>query len=401
MHNLFLMTVLSMMLARHLISVSKGELVLTVSGTILVIFLLSLEIKTNLINTVIIFFAPFLVFILLLFFVFDTSFDQHMWFSNIYPMVILGFMANRIQNNLNFKVFKSNFLLNSEEERTSSLYQQTLVQNEKLNQKNKEVEIQKNKIKTTHEQVINSVSYAKYIQTAMFPKNNLFSNYFADYFILFKPRDIVSGDFYWAKKINNTLIYATADCTGHGVAGAMVSMLGMSLLNEVVSKPQNNTAARILDDLRNSIKASLKQKDEESINKDGMDIALCLVNLETKELQFAGAYNPLYIVRAGKLIELKADRQPIAIHIKEKAFTNHVFNLQKDDILYTFSDGFADQFNGKTQEKFKIKRFRELLLKNSKNTLNVQRHLLEQTLSSWQGKAVQVDDILVVGVKIN
>ncbi len=406
-YNVFLTSVLLMMLAKCIVHLNDTSLASVVSGTILVAFIISLDIKTSLVNTMIIYFAPIIIFILLLIFFFDIQKEQHITLTNIYPIIILGFAINRIQNKLSFKVFKSNFLLNSEKEKTKTLYEETIAINEDLNQKNEEIEaqkdeivIQKTEIEKAHKHVLSSVNYAKRIQNAMLPTNELFNAYFSEYFILFKPRDIVSGDFYWAKKINNTLIFAAADSTGHGVPGAFVSMLGMSLLNEIVGNHEITTAGQILDNLRYAIKTSLKQTDKKSVSKDGMDIALCTINLDTNELQYAGAYNPLYIIRYSELIELKADRQPIAIHIKEKEFTNHTFNLQKNDILYLFSDGYIDQFNGLTNEKFKTKRFKKLLNNNANKSLTEQKQILEQNLNQWQGNAKQLDDIIIIGTKI-
>ena len=275
-----------------------------------------------------------------------------------------------------------------------------LQQNEEISAQRDEIETQKQKLEISHEKIISSVNYAKRIQTAMLPTEELFNKYFAEYIILFKPKDIVSGDFYWAKKVNNILVIAAADCTGHGVPGAFVSMLGMSLLNEIIINSKNITAGQVLNDLRTSIKTSLKQQNKDSASKDGLDIALCVINFDTNELQFAGAYNPLYIIRNNELIELKADRQPIAIHIKEKDFTNHKFNLQKEDLLYMFSDGYIDQFNGKTNEKFKTKRFKKLLTDNANKSLTKQKQILEQNLIQWQGNAKQLDDIVIIGTKI-
>jgi serine phosphatase RsbU (regulator of sigma subunit) len=266
--------------------------------------------------------------------------------------------------------------------------------------RNKEIEEQKNELEISHKKIIHSVNYAKRIQSAMLPTSDLFNEYFEEHFIFYRPKDIVSGDFYWAKKLDDILYFAVADCTGHGVPGAFVSVLGISLLNEIVAKNRDYNTAQILDELRTSIKTSLKQKDIKSDSKEGMDIALCTINLKTNEMQFAGAYNPLYIIRRDELVEIKADRQPIAIHRKEKEFTNHIVRLQKEDLVYLFSDGFIDQFGGDSKEKFKTKRFKNLIIENSNKTLLEQYQIIEQTFDNWKTDAKQIDDVAILAVKI-
>ncbi len=401
LYNIFLASLLLMMLANCIVHLNENSLASVVSGTILVIFMISLDIKTSVVNTIIIYLAPIVVFILVLVVFFNLQKEQKLILSNIYPIIIIGYTTNRIQNKLSFKNFKSNFLLNVEKEKTIAF-------NEELNQKNEKLEAQKHKITTqkteiekAHKNMLSSISYAQLIQNAMLPTNELFNTHFSEYFILFKPRDIISGDFYWAKKVNNILIFAAADSTGHGVPGALLSMLGMSLLDEIVRNYQITTAGQVLDNLRYAIKTSLNQNDANDVNKDGMDIALCVINLETNELQYAGAYNPLYIIRNTEFIELKADRQPIAVHIEEKQFTNHTLNLQQNDILYLFSDGYSDQFNELTNKKFTTRRFKKVLTDIANNSLSKQKQILEQNLNQWLGNTKQIDDILVMGVKIN
>ena len=266
--------------------------------------------------------------------------------------------------------------------------------------RNKEIETQKNELETSHKKIIHSVNYAKRIQSAMLPTNDLFNEHFEEHFIFYRPKDIVSGDFYWAKRLDDILYFAVADCTGHGVPGAFVSVLGISLLNEIVAKNRNFNTAQILDALRTSIKISLKQEDIKSDSKEGMDIALCAINIETLEMQYAGAYNPLFIIRNDEFIEIKADKQPIAIHRKESSFTNHVVNLKKNDLIYLFSDGFIDQFGGDSKEKFKTKRFKKLIIENSNKPLSDQYQIIGQTFDNWKTDSKQIDDVAILAVKI-
>lgn len=294
---------------------------------------------------------------------------------------------------------RSNFFNNKRltEEKLIAKNQNLILQNQ-----NNEIQQQKLEIENNHKKIISSVNYASRIQNAMLPAHALFKENFSEYFIFFQPREIVSGDFYWIKKVNNTILFAAADCTGHGIPGAFLSILGMSFLNEVSSNQQEYNAGQILNNLRESIKTSLNQRDINSNNNnDGMDIALCVIDLETKILQYAGAYNPLYLKRKGEeLMVVSADRQPIGINSKEDDFTNHTFHLKQDDVIYLFSDGFIDQFKEKTFEKYKISRFNKLLVQHSNLSLKKQKLKLVKSFEDWKGEQDQTDDVVVIGVKI-
>ena len=248
--------------------------------------------------------------------------------------------------------------------------------------------------------ITDSILYAESIQNAILPDMEFMKKEMPEHFVLFKPKDIVSGDFYWVKKIRNFLIIAAVDCTGHGVPGAFMSMLGTSFLNETVSKAKFDKANEILERLRKMVKVSLKQTGKDIEQKDGMDMALCILDLDNKEMQYAGAYNPLYLIRDGELIEYKADRQPVAIHYVEKEFTNHVIRLQEGDAIYIFSDGFYDQLGGELNKKFLSKNFKSLLLEINKESMDQQKDLLEKTLREWMKNMEQIDDILVMGIRV-
>jgi serine phosphatase RsbU (regulator of sigma subunit) len=234
---------------------------------------------------------------------------------------------------------------------------------------------------------------------------------FPESFVLFRPKDIVSGDFYWFDKLEipgqeDMVLGVVADCTGHGVPGALMSMLGISslsgILKEIENLPEYNpNASEILDKLRDKIKVSLRQTGKVGEQKDGMDIVLCKIDYQAKKLHFAGANNPILMVRKGEIIEYKGDRMPIGIHMgKEKPFTNHVIDCQVGDLIYLFSDGFVDQFGGDEGRKFLIKNLRELLLSISSEPMDKQKLMIENTLDNWKKNYAQVDDILLVGLKI-
>ena len=272
--------------------------------------------------------------------------------------------------------------------------------NEEITAQRDEIFNQKQKIEKYSKNITDSIKYAKRIQQAALPEISEVNTIFNDYFIFFKPRDIVSGDFYWIKKVNDKIIFTAADCTGHGVPGAFMSMLGISILNEITAEKKDLTAADILNLLRERIKEYLKQTGKEDEAKDGMDISLCILDPEMQKIQFAGANNPLYIVNKDGLTEIKPDRQPIGIYLKEHDFKNNIIDVKKDDKLYLFSDGFVDQFGGESGKKYMIKRFKEFLVSVYNKSMSEQNSLLEKELINWKGNYSQIDDILILGVKI-
>ncbi len=265
----------------------------------------------------------------------------------------------------------------------------------------KKINAQKIEIEKSHDNIQHSINYASRIQKALLPEDHFFAQNFSSFFIINKPREVVSGDFYFLKKKENQIIIAVADCTGHGVPGAFVSMLGISFLNEIINEDKTENAAEILEQLRIKVKTSLKQIDKKSRNKDGMDIAVCVLNTQSVMLSFAGANNPLFIQKKNSFEEIKATRNPIGIHPKEIPFKNNEIQLQKHDKIYMFSDGYADQFGGKRGMKFKKNNFRELFTDNYTCSLSEQKILLNKTIENWQGsKYKQTDDILIIGIEI-
>jgi serine phosphatase RsbU (regulator of sigma subunit) len=249
-------------------------------------------------------------------------------------------------------------------------------------------------------ELIDSIRYASYIQSALLPSKEMFDRLLPENFIFFKPRDVVSGDFYWISKFKNDVIVAVADCTGHGVPGAFLSMLGISFLNEIVGKGYCNSPSSILNQLRERVMKSLHQTGEKKEQKDGMDITLCMLDFENDQLQYAGANNPIYIIRKGYLIEIKGDRMPIGINIvEEKSFTNHLINLEENDMIYLITDGYPDQFGGQNERKLKYKPFKNILLRIYSMQMQEQVLILEEELFKWMGNVCQIDDILIVGFK--
>jgi len=280
-----------------------------------------------------------------------------------------------------------------------------------LRQANQEIEAQrdlvtrqKETIEEIHKEVTDSIQYAKRLQTSALPNLSDLRSRFSDLFILFKPRDVVSGDFYWYAQIDKTMVFTVADCTGHGVPGAFMSMLGISLLKEIVIKEGITRPDMILNKLREEIVKALGQTGITGEQKDGMDISLCAVDLDTLELKWSGANLPCIIVREGSLTELKGDKMPIAIYEKMESFRLHEFTLRKNDLIYLSGDGYHDQFGGPENKKFLSKRFKELLLSISPETMEDQERILFETLDNWQNgyrmKYQQTDDITVLGIKV-
>jgi serine phosphatase RsbU (regulator of sigma subunit) len=261
---------------------------------------------------------------------------------------------------------------------------------------------QRDKIALQNTFITDSIEYAKRIQSALFPQDKFLSKVLKEYFIYMKPKNIVSGDFYWVSEKDNKIIITVSDCTGHGVPGAFMSMLGIAFLNEIVNKSKKIQANEILEQLRDNIIDSLHQEYGIKGSKDGMDMALCVIDKKTLKMQSAGAYNSVYIIRKKELHEIKADKMPVGIHAVKvnKGFVNHEFDLEKDDELYLFSDGYIDQFGGEKGMKFKQRLFKELLVKISGMSMEDQKREIEENMKQWQGDYSQLDDMMIMGVKI-
>lgn len=261
---------------------------------------------------------------------------------------------------------------------------------------------QRNQIEKQNDEIKASILYASRIQAAVLPPKESFGQHFGEHFILFKPKDIVSGDFYYLNTKDDKIIVAAADCTGHGVPGAFMSVLGTSLLNHILSQVDSDfTAGDILTRLRAEVKKALGQSKDDSEAKDGMDISLCVMKKGANKIHYAGAYNPLIIVRNKKVIRYKGDPMPIGVHIKEKEyFTDHELEIQKGDMVYMYSDGYQDQFGGSDNRKFLPKNLRSKLLEISDKTMHEQQKILDQVFEDWKGEKKQLDDVLVIGLRI-
>lgn len=260
---------------------------------------------------------------------------------------------------------------------------------------------QKLEIETQKDYLTAGINYARRIQKAVFPSGKTLSDNFPEHFILFKPLDVVSGDFYWYKQSGNEVFIAAADCTGHGVPGAFMSILGITFLNELINETKSGKPNEILDQLRLNVIRSLHQSDGKNNVKDGMEVALCRFNMESGILQFSGAFRPLFLLRDNNIQHIAGDNVPIAVYDDDDTpFTCSEIQLMKNDIVYIFSDGYVDQIGGPERKTFKTKRLKELLLNISGLAMCEQRSLLDGKIKEWQGELNQIDDILVIGIKI-
>ena len=252
-------------------------------------------------------------------------------------------------------------------------------------------------LKLQHQEITDSIAYAKRIQTAILPTDNQVKEHLYNSFILYKPKDVIAGDFYWLEPINNQIFFAAADCTGHGVPGAMVSVVCNNALNKSVREHQLLDPGKILDQTKSIITEEFGSSEAEI--SDGMDIALC--KLQENELSYAGAHNPLWIIRkdSQEVDEIKADKIPIGKYHVDKPFVTHKVTLKAGDTIYIFSDGFSDQFGGIKGKKFKSPNFKKLLLSMQNENLSTQKKLLQDAFTQWQGDLEQVDDVLVIGFR--
>lgn len=300
---------------------------------------------------------------------------------------ILGYYIYR-----GYKIKKEANIKLEEKNRTISL------QKEEIEKQRDLAAAQRDQIAYQKKHITDSIMYALRIQKALIPSLELFSDKL-EHFVLFKPMAIVSGDFYWVSSQENLQVIISADCTGHGVPGAFMSMLGVTMLNEIVNGKHILMPDQIIENLRQGIIKSLNQVAEEDSIKDGMDIAVCVVDFDNSILWYAGANNPLYLVRGEELTHYRADKMPVAIHYKMAPFTLHKIELQKGDAFYIFSDGYSDQFGGPKQKKFMSMQLKETLVAMAGKPMLQQGERLNEIFEEWRGDNPQVDDVTLIGVR--
>ena len=254
---------------------------------------------------------------------------------------------------------------------------------------------QKEELARKNEDITDSIRYAKRIQFAILPENSPYP----DTFILFKPKDIVSGDFYWFTRVGDKEFFSAVDCTGHGVPGAFMSIIGHNSLTKIVREYGILEPGKILGQLNKEVLETLHQRSDARDIYDGMDLALACYDRKGKFLEYSGAFNPLYLIRNGELIETKADKQSIgrSAFKTDAEFRNHRIEIKQGDTVYLFTDGYVDQFGGDHRKKFKYKNLKETILKIQEETMSEQRVIMDQTIERWRGDQDQLDDILVIG----
>ena len=326
-------------------------------------------------------------------------------FAKLAVLMVDFFIQKDILKEVNSELQHKNQEILTQNEMLNQQKEEILTQAENLAQANIEMSAQKDKIEKSHDEVTANINYAHRIQNSLLPHEDELSLFFPQHFVFNQPRDIVSGDFYWVKKFNNSIIFVTTDCTGHGVSGAFMSILGISALNEIVtqliqSRRENVLANEILNMLRELIMKVLHQTGKSGTTKDGMDAAVCIFNLETLQMQYAGANMPVVILQNDELIELHPDKMPIGIHPKAmNIFTNQTVNLIESALIYTFSDGFSDQFGEKSNKKYLRRNFKNLLTEIHNLSIDSQFDRLKNEFFAWKGSRFQTDDVLVIGIK--
>ena len=308
-----------------------------------------------------------------------------------------------------FKLFKDQAVSSLEEVNELKTLQNIKLENQ-VKERTQEIQLQKEEILHKNQEILDSINYAKRIQLALITPEEVLKKTVPNSFVFFQPKDIVSGDFYWFAELSTTkegtdnehlVVFCVADCTGHGVPGAFMSLIGMKILNQSIKQKDVNSPAEALDFLNAQVYDTMnKHASEDSIVRDGMDAVLFAVNFNKLTLNFAGANNPLFIIRNKEVIELKADKQPIGAYEAQKSFTNNIFQLQKDDMIYATTDGYIDQFGGEDGKKLKSKRFKEKLLECVDLPIEEQKEHLSTFFNSWKGSLEQLDDVCVMGVKI-
>ena len=294
------------------------------------------------------------------------------------------------------------------EEKIRDRTREVVEQKEEIEAQKEEIEaqldlatMQRDTISSQKELILDSIRYAERIQSAILPPVQILKKHSADHFVLFKPRDIVSGDYYWAREKDHKLLVAVADCTGHGVPGGFLSMLGISSMNEIVNRSKDLDPAKILEQLREVVIASMHQTGTRGEAQDGIEIALCIIDKKRGTLDYSGANRPLYLVRDGVVRQFKPDRMPIGIYEQDPLpFTSHRITLQDGDSVYLFSDGYVDQLGGPHRKTFRVVNFRKLLLDIQRHPMEKQKAILIDRMASWQGSVEQIDDILVLGIRI-
>jgi serine phosphatase RsbU (regulator of sigma subunit) len=318
--------------------------------------------------------------------------------DNIFPGSISSFYASPLHLILYSIVAIASILL------LVILQTRTLVKTRKLLREKEQalnlIEMQKGELELKDKDITDSLIYAQRIQEALLPSEAYFRKHFEDSFILFKPKNIVSGDFYWIGEKGEKIFVVAADCTGHGVPGALMSMIGLEIVEKTINEENIEVPSKILAVMNRGLEKTFsREKNIGTIIRDGMDIGLCVIDRKRKKVEYAGAFLPLYLIREGSLVEIPADKIIIGMNPEGTSYTDHELDLKENDIFYIFSDGYVDQFGGSENKKFMYRRFRYLLLTIHSFPINDQKSILEENIRTWMGVNEQVDDMMVIGFR--
>lgn len=280
------------------------------------------------------------------------------------------------------------------------LEQKVVERTQEVVRQKEEIEHQSDKLEVLYKDITASIRYAKRLQDSILPQHEYIRSLLPESFVLFKPKDIVSGDFYWVQDSKDKVLFSAVDCTGHGVPGAFMSLIGANALSRIVGENGVEKPSVILDELNRLSSEALNKSTEGNEVRDGMDAAICSFDKSRNVLEYAGANNPLYLIRDSEVTQIKADKYAIAsFEPNSKNYTNHEIEIKEGDVIYLFSDGYADQFGGERGKKFMYRRFRDLLISIKDKTPIEQKSILNSTIEDWRGVHEQVDDILIIGVK--
>jgi DNA-binding response OmpR family regulator len=297
----------------------------------------------------------------------------------------------------NIKIKKKNQILSEKNKFIETQANNMAGINQQLQIINRELDARKLELEFINNEILSSIRYAQTIQNALLPDKETTDRIFSEYFVYYNPKEAVGGDFYYLKKNENQILFCVADCTGHGVPGALLTMLGISYLDQITANSENSEPATILEELREYIKNIFINSETKS---SGMDAVFCKIDTKTARMEFASAFMPFFVVRNSEAIEMKTDKNPVGYFPVEKPFQNQEFQLEENDIIYLFSDGYIDQFGEKFDKKFRTRQLKKLLIEISRLSMSEQKKILDQTFANWKGNTEQTDDVLVVGVKI-
>jgi len=313
-----------------------------------------------------------------------------------------AFECMEFYDNLKSNLMDQNIEITLKSQQVEFQLKQSEIDNEIFKQKNEELERVNQLIKEKNKDITDSIKYAKHIQEAILTRKNYIDEFLPDWFIFYKSLDIVSGDFYWIKKKNGLIYTATVDCTGHGVPGAFISIVGSNLLNQILHEFNFTKANLFLDELNRKFNETIRQTIHESTVKDGMDISFCIIDEEKRIIDYAGANAKIFIKQDDDMITIRGSKQPIGIFVGEemKPFQNHIIPYRDGDVLYMFSDGVCDQFGGAENKKLMSNRFKEFLLSTMGMKMPEQGKALREFFEQWRGSNDQIDDVMVLGIKL-